>query len=268
MRCLTGLMIAAALSIAGAGTAMADWKQNDTGWWYQYDDGSYASSGIKSINGEAYAFDQAGYMKTGWQSINGKWYYFQPYGGMALSWVQLDGKWYYLDPGDGGAMHTSWLNQGDKRYYMDSNGVMQTGIFFLGDDDGGSKYAYQADGSGALITGTTIRQGKSVIKYDERGRIKFRNAKTEKDAKRYGSDVWQPLLSQSQMDEIADSDSTVLREAEDALWDSYKSDVKKAKKAERPAALEEWKKEARQELADYLGSDDIEIFIGKVSAGV
>lgn len=258
------IVMASVLSIAAAGSAMAAWNQDGTGWWYQYSDGSYASSGIRSIEGSEYYFDNNGYMKTGWISTGDHWYYFQGHGPKAVGWIQLDGKWYYLDPSQGGAMHRSWLYQGGSRYYMDNNGVMQTGIFFLDDEETGSKYAYQADGTGALITNQTINQGKTRIKYDERGRIQFRNSKTEEEAKRFGTNVWQFLLSQSQLDEEADSEETIIREIQDDLWDSYKKDVKKAKKAEREDALQDWKDEVRSELDGYLSSSQIEAFIQKV----
>lgn len=266
MKRLVGMVIAAVLTVAGTGTAMAAWNQNATGWWYQYTDGSYPSSSFKDIDGARYYFDDVGYMKIGWQNIKGTWYYFKSNGPMVLGWVQLDGKWYYLDPEKGGAMRTSWLTLGKKRYYLNENGVMQTGVFYLKDGEKGSSYAYQADDTGAIITNTTSTVGKTKMKYDERGRIKFRNAKTEENNKRYGSDVWQPLLSKSQLDEEADKDITVLREIQDDLWDSYKKNVKRAKKAEQPTALEEWKQEARYELANHMESGDIELFIEQVIA--
>ncbi len=41
------LITAAALAIFSAVPAMAgEWKYNDVGWYYEYDNGSYASNGI------------------------------------------------------------------------------------------------------------------------------------------------------------------------------------------------------------------------------
>lgn len=259
------IMMASVLSAAAAGSAMAAWNQDGSGWWYQYDDGSYPLSGIKSVEGSLYYFDNNGYMKTGWVSTGDHWYYFQGHGPMAQGWTQLDGKWYYLDPAQGGAMRRGWLSLGGSRYYLNNDGVMQTGIFFLDDEGGSAKYAYQADGTGALITNKTLSQGKTKIKYDEYGHIKFRNSKTEEEAKRYGTDVWQYLLSQDQLDEDADSEENIIREIQDDLWDSYKTEVKKAKKADREEALQEWKDEVRDELEGYLSSSEIEAFIQKVT---
>ena len=52
---------------------------------------------------------------------------------MAIGWKQVGDKWYYLDPNDNGAMYTYWLDIGKDRYYLDENGVLQTGLFYLSD---------------------------------------------------------------------------------------------------------------------------------------
>ncbi len=39
----------------------AEWKQDQTGWWYQYDDGSYAKDGWSWIDGRCYYFSNEGY---------------------------------------------------------------------------------------------------------------------------------------------------------------------------------------------------------------
>ena len=43
----------------------AEWKQDQTGWWYQNDDGSYSQNVLKKIDSYWYYFDSTGYMKTG-----------------------------------------------------------------------------------------------------------------------------------------------------------------------------------------------------------
>lgn len=83
------------------------WMQDDKGWWYKSNDGSYPKSRWMEIayDGQTdwYYFDEQGYMLTGWRNINDKWYYlFEKTGGkavkgaMAKGWIQIDGKWYYL----------------------------------------------------------------------------------------------------------------------------------------------------------------------------
>ena len=253
------------LSVANAGTVLAGWQQDAVGWWYQKEDGSYPASSLEQIDGQTYFFDNNGYMVTGWKTVGDYIYYFDASGARLTGWQQLGGSWYYLNPSTGGGRHIGWLNLDGKRYYMDSNGIMQTGVFFLDMGESGSRYAYYADPSGALITNTTASQGTSRLQIDSEGRIKYRNSKTERDAERYGTDVWQWLLSQEQLDAEADSEEGVRREIEDALYDSYKKNVKKARKAERAEALHEWKEEARSELEGYMTSAEIEAFINKVA---
>lgn len=62
-------------------TAHAEWKADNTGWWYS-EGKSYATS-WRNINGQWYYFDSNGYMKTGWFNDNGNWYYFNEDGTMA-----------------------------------------------------------------------------------------------------------------------------------------------------------------------------------------
>ena len=161
------------ISAAGAATVYAaGWQQGAGGWWYEYEDGSYAKSGIRQIGDQQYAFDQNGYMLQGWQYIGFKWYYFEPEGGaMAIGWKQVGDKWYYLDPNDNGAMYTYWLDIGKDRYYLDENGVMVRGWKKIGDDwyyfheDGGMNLGkleldnavYTFSGDGAL-TGAAWRE--------------------------------------------------------------------------------------------------------------
>ncbi len=54
------------------------WKQNDIGYWYENDQGSY--------------------VKNSWLSDDGKWYHFDNNGYMQKNeWIMDSGKWYYLD---------------------------------------------------------------------------------------------------------------------------------------------------------------------------
>lgn len=49
----------------------ADWVQDETGWWYQNDDGSYPNTGWTWINGKCYYFMPDGYCLTGTQTPDG-----------------------------------------------------------------------------------------------------------------------------------------------------------------------------------------------------
>lgn len=57
------IVIATATMASQAMTAMAaEWKQNEIGYWYQKDNGSYPTNSWKWINGRCYYFDSNGYM--------------------------------------------------------------------------------------------------------------------------------------------------------------------------------------------------------------
>ena len=61
-------------------------------WWYQYEDGSYAKSGWKTIGGKEYYFDDAGWMQVGWLKQNGTWYYLNSDGSKAYDqWIGKTG---------------------------------------------------------------------------------------------------------------------------------------------------------------------------------
>ncbi len=133
---------AAMLSAALPLTALADWKQENGRWWYQYGNGAYAQRGIREIDGQKYLFDTEGYMLTGWQRFNERWYYLAEDGHMVFGWQQLDGKWYYLTER---GMETGWQEIGGKRYYLDADGSLRIGGFEV---DG---CWYKTDASGAAV---------------------------------------------------------------------------------------------------------------------
>lgn len=55
-------LITLAMTMLFAFPAMADWKLNNTGWWYENDNGTYPANAWQEINGEWYFFDGRGYM--------------------------------------------------------------------------------------------------------------------------------------------------------------------------------------------------------------
>ena len=72
------------------------WKVNSKGWWYEYEDGSYAKNEFVTINGKTYFFNKYGYMITGWKKFTHEedpnilpsssyWCYFNSDGSMAKS---------------------------------------------------------------------------------------------------------------------------------------------------------------------------------------
>ena len=125
------------------------WKVNCAGTWYQYEDGSFAVSEFKEINGETVYFNDDGYMVYYWALIDGSWYYFDAvycyeedyggyilYGSMLTGWLGKDGEAYF----------TSFTYQDTNTYYFGEDGIMVTGWQTID----GEKYYFNA--SGALVT--------------------------------------------------------------------------------------------------------------------
>lgn len=66
------MILAGVLSAALAMPAFAgQWQQNETGWWYQNDDGTYPNSGWQWIDGKCYYFTPEGYCLTGTTTPDG-----------------------------------------------------------------------------------------------------------------------------------------------------------------------------------------------------
>lgn len=266
-------MLSLMISAAGAGVVYAaGWQQDTTGWWYEYEGGGFAKSGIRQIGDQQYAFGDNGYMLQGWQYIGFKWYYFEPGSGvMALGWKQVDGKWYYLDPNDGGSMYTYWLDIGKNRYYLDENGVMQTGLFFLSDSTTGSKYAYQAGADGVLIRNKTTELADRTVKYDNDGIMMYRSEATKLKAKIDGSDPWQYVLSEKELAEQS-ADRTIEEAVEERmseLSDEYREKIHGLSKGtNKDRKIASWESKVRKKLGEYLvESWEIEDFIYDVEHG-
>lgn len=88
------------VSAPGTAQTTGTWLRNDTGWWYQYPDGSYPTNGWLLINNVWYCFDSVGYMRTGW--------------------IQAGNAWYYCDTNSGAMLTNTRTPDG---YYVDGNGV-------------------------------------------------------------------------------------------------------------------------------------------------
>ena len=128
--------------------AKPEWKQNDTGYWYVREDGSYPKEKFEKINdvwyyfdgsgymlaeqwkkhtdGNWYWFDNSGHMATGWKKIADKWYYFDEEGAMLTGWVKYKDTWYYLDSKDGNMVSNAFIQSADKTgwYYLKEDGTL------------------------------------------------------------------------------------------------------------------------------------------------
>lgn len=125
------------------------WVKDNTGWWYNYNNGGYPANKWEKIQNKWYYFEPTGYMKTGWVQTNNIWYYCKEDGSMAdTEWIVSNGHWYYLNAG--GPMATGWIVYKDKWYYLNPDGSMKTGWIQYND----KWYFLKADGDMA-VNGTT-----------------------------------------------------------------------------------------------------------------
>lgn len=153
--------------------SFAAWKENSTGWWYDY--GNSYATGWKNIKGKWYYFDNSGYMKTGWLKDGSTWYYLNNSGDMKTGWLKDNSNWYYLD--NSGAMKTGWIKDGSTWYYLDNSGAMKTGWLRY------SSNWYFLDESGAMQTGWAqiTEKGKAYFNIDGSQAVGW----TEIDGKTY-----------------------------------------------------------------------------------
>lgn len=83
---------AAAEKNRSTGETLGEWKKNENGWWFSYEDGGYPINRWESIGGKWYFFNDKGYMATGWIPYNGKLYYCNPSdGAMVINTTTPDG---------------------------------------------------------------------------------------------------------------------------------------------------------------------------------
>ena len=144
--------------------ADAGWQQDERGWWYLNEDGTFPVSRWQKINDSWYHFNEYGYIETGWIPDgyawyycdpegamatgwiwdNGSWYYCRENGQMAVGWVKFNGYWFYMN-GDG-TMATGWIQDNGAWYYLYENGVMATGLVTIDDTE------YLFNTNGVMIT--------------------------------------------------------------------------------------------------------------------
>lgn len=151
------VLLAALLSLAVAAPAWAangTWKQDNTGWWYAYDDGGYARNGWEQVGGQWYHFDRFGYMDTGWELVDGKWYWLGSDGAMRTGWYTVDGEWQWSDAS--GVWHpNTWVQSGGRWWYQWADGTYPTSGWQL---IGGKWYHF--DGAGYMQTGWLAKGGE------------------------------------------------------------------------------------------------------------
>lgn len=117
------------LGNTGAGTTSPEnqgrWEDTAAGRKYKKPDGSYAVSEWIDYGDNEYYFDEKGIAATGWKKFS-------------------NGAWYYLDPETGAMIHDKWVStDGQKYYYLRSNGVMATNTVING--------MYRVDANGVYV---------------------------------------------------------------------------------------------------------------------
>ena len=156
--------------------AEGSWQQDDTGWWWQYPDGSYAINKWEYIDGRWYFFNQDGYMLQGWQNINGEWFYLEttgnstfPAGAMVTGWYEINNYWYYFYSTaqyehTAGAMAIGWLNIDGYSYYlyMEQTGDNPQGSMATGWINIGGELFHLDETTGRLIANESITVGLDV----------------------------------------------------------------------------------------------------------
>lgn len=139
----------------------------DNGWngWYQ---------NYRTPEAAIWYYSRNGVPVTGWQRIKGEWYLFGEDGIMHFSewisdefgdswikgtgllaeneWAIIDGNWYYFKHNGYKAKDGIFEIQGSK-YYLDENGIMQTGWQLIDDS------WYYFDATGAMKTGWLYQNG-------------------------------------------------------------------------------------------------------------
>ena len=260
------LAAASLLSISCVFAAYAGWEQDEKGYYYQNESGSYARDQILNIDGVNYGFNGEAYMMTGWNQMGGNWYYFDPASGAQLQgWQQINGSWYYLNPGDG-VMKTSWFKQGANLYYLDPNGAMKTGYF---DVDG---LAYHANESGVIYRNTSTEDGNgNIFVYDDLGRIKIANKSTRNISKgEDGGSAFQDFLSLEffgeRKEELIAQAEEVVNKKMDELYVKYKKKMVDANTTRKiNSRTEDWEKSATRALTELqVSQEEIDAYLYEV----
>lgn len=270
------MIMAGVLSLLSATSTFAGWEQNEVGYYFMYENGTYPHSGIRNINGKNYAFDANGYMLTGWQYISFRWYYFEPTNGeQVYGWRMVDGIWYYLDPENTGIMVTYWKTIDGKRYYFDESGAMAIGRFYLSNDTSGSAFAYQTDETGALYRDVVITQGSVEYQFSEDGIVMYRNQTTRIVADELeDGDAWQYLYQGEGTDFKLQNEENAMYvnraqiRAKNDGYQDYRKNVLGRTGTTLQDCYAKWEREIREDLAEKLvPEEEIQPYIDSVVNG-
>ncbi|MCI8454815.1 MAG: hypothetical protein HFE84_09405 [Lachnospiraceae bacterium] len=143
-------------------------RSDETGIWYERDDGHYLTGWFQDMDGSWYCFDENGYARLGWYFEDGKRYYLANANGrMFTDCVAVQGGQYYRFSKNGEAAeidgdYAGWLWDGIYWYYRRPNGS----YVYDGwrDIDGGRFYFEE----GHLKTGPALISGEKYF-FDDKG---------------------------------------------------------------------------------------------------
>ena len=124
----------------GAYGAMRTGWQGIGGYWYWFDSpsGQMVRSDWRYNGGNKFFLDWEGHMATGLYEVeDGQFYYFNTshdgaYGAMRTGWQAAGGYYRWFSPENGVMAVSQWVTDGGKRYYVDADGQMVTGLYEVG----------------------------------------------------------------------------------------------------------------------------------------
>lgn len=162
------------LGAFGIGAGGRGWVEQDGGWWYEREDGSYPAGGWESIGGAWYLFDADGWMLAGWQEKDGEWYFLGSDGAMRSGWFRAGGEWFYASEahdGSFGAMRTGLVEVGGELYFLhDAHdgrfGAMDEGCWV----EAGGRRMLAAEG-GAIARARCAEHGGRWYAFDADGAV-------------------------------------------------------------------------------------------------
>lgn len=128
------------------------WIQDDKGWWYRYEDGTYPKSQWLNIDGKYYYFKADGYMasdeyiKSSDYATSEKLYYVNSNGiwdGNVYKWFKDKVGYWLAQVGARWYARNQWAKVDGKWYYFKDDGYMATGTLTID----GKIYSFRKDGS-------------------------------------------------------------------------------------------------------------------------
>lgn len=135
---ISALMALSMSTVAYAG----QWVRQDGKWAYNDDAGNPIKEGwFTDVDGKVYNFN-GGLTRSGWYQEGNAWYYFNPQSGERMSGIINDGdKTYFCN--FLGVMQTGWTQIEGNYYYLEGNGEMVKDQL---KDINGNKYYFHPDG--------------------------------------------------------------------------------------------------------------------------